>query len=267
MGEDIERTDRFIESLGIQTHVCELIPPSLDEEALSVVALHGYGETLESLLPVATGVVANTRRRFILLDLPGMGTTDPPPDGGFSLQDLARWIEDALGILEIQKADVFGFSFGALLWIKYLFDHPDFASKAILLSAGGIHVGVGDFPDKASYDAFFETQKQSSQKVFGGTDGDPLAGIPNLGLRATMRKLFGQSLFGESDFKRMAARALILYGEEDRLVSPLSANVLQRGWTGSQVHVLPGVGHPIPAKRPDEVIRLSSAFLNEKALS
>jgi pimeloyl-ACP methyl ester carboxylesterase len=58
---------------------------------------------------------------------------------------------------------------------------------------------------------------------------------------------------------RIKAPTLIVWGEEDRFISPLYAEIFHQKIAGSQVIKIPNVGHAIGAELPEPY---ASAVLN-----
>jgi pimeloyl-ACP methyl ester carboxylesterase len=78
--------------------------------------------------------------------------------------------------------------------------------------------------------------------------------IPDKGLRRRLR--------------RIKARTLIIFGEEDALMPAAYAEQFSAGIPDARDVVLAGAGHMVPVERCDEVIRLIGDFLgNDEALA
>lgn len=97
----------------------------------AVVLIHGWGFGNRSHLVPQFEHLA-TKRRVILLDLPGQGGSDPIPPG-FGFVDCASAIGRVLDAAGIRKAVVCGHSFGGLLAVEVAAAYPDRITGAILL--------------------------------------------------------------------------------------------------------------------------------------
>src|SRR5579859_79981 len=97
----------------------------------AVVLLHGWGFGNRShLLPQFEHLAS--KRRVVLLDLPGQGGSDPAPPG-FGFPDCAAAIEGVLDATGIEKAVVCGHSFGGLLAVEVAAAYPHRVAGAVLL--------------------------------------------------------------------------------------------------------------------------------------
>ncbi len=105
-----------------------------------VVFIHGAG-------PGASGF-SNFKRNFpwfadhgfraIVPDLPGYGLSSKPEDVAYTLDFFVETIHSFLHAIGIQRCVPLGNSLGGAIAIKYTLDHPQSASKLILMAPGGL---------------------------------------------------------------------------------------------------------------------------------
>src|SRR6202045_4871127 len=112
-----------------------------DEGAGEVVLLiHGMGGSSSSwraLVPILA-----KKYRVIAPDLLGHGQSDKPR-GDYSLGAFAVWLRDLLDELGVTQATVVGHSPGGGGAVPFVFQHPDYCRRLVLISSGGLGPDVG----------------------------------------------------------------------------------------------------------------------------
>jgi pimeloyl-ACP methyl ester carboxylesterase len=104
-----------------------------------VVLLHGGGGSwthwARNILPLA-----DSGRRVLAVDLPGMGQSGLPP-GGTDADALVEPLAAGLqALLDGERADVAGFSFGGMTAGLLLAAHPELAARLVLVGAPAMGV-------------------------------------------------------------------------------------------------------------------------------
>lgn len=102
----------------------------------SVMMLHGWGANSELVWPLADGL-AKQGLRVIVPDLPGFGDT-PPPTEAWTVHDYAALVLAMMDALNIERAHLFGHSFGGRLSIVLGAKHPARVDKVVLCDAAGV---------------------------------------------------------------------------------------------------------------------------------
>lgn len=87
-----------------------------NKELSSIVYLHGWGQNIEMMEPIAKPF--KNKHRIIIIDLPGFGSSDEP-DEVWSLEDYADMVHELLKSLGIKKTSMIGHSFGGKIAIVY----------------------------------------------------------------------------------------------------------------------------------------------------
>jgi pimeloyl-ACP methyl ester carboxylesterase len=185
---------------------------------------------------------------------------------------LAAWLE-AVGI---ERPHVLGLSWGSALALELYRRHPDVPASLVLASAYAGWAGslsaevVAERLERA--DA--ELERPSEEWAAGYIPGLLTEAAP-AGLVAEIEAMIGDlhpagtrtmlHAMAEADLRDVLPRidvpTLLLYGELDTR-SPLGiAEELHAGIPGSQLVVLPGVGHLANAERPDEFNEAVRGFL------
>lgn len=100
------------------------------QDGESIVYLHGWGQNIEMLEPIANPFKES--HRLIILDLPGFGASEEPKSA-WTLEDYADMIHSLLESLNIKKPNLIGHSFGGKVSIVYALKYE--VNKMILLAS------------------------------------------------------------------------------------------------------------------------------------
>ena len=96
----------------------------------AIVYLHGWGQNIEMMEPIANPFVKT--HRLIILDLPGFGKSEEPKTE-WSLEDYVEMIHSLLDSLNIKNPSLVGHSFGGKLSIIYASKYD--VDKLVLLAS------------------------------------------------------------------------------------------------------------------------------------
>ena len=129
----------------------------------AIVYLHGWGQNIEMMEPIAKPFVKTNR--LIIIDLPGFGLSNEPMSV-WSLDDYVEMIHSLLEELEVESPNMVGHSFGGKLGIIYASKYE--VKRLVLLAS----------PYKASKQELSGKQKMLKK----------LKKVPGLNLIAEMMK-------------------------------------------------------------------------------
>ena len=87
-----------------------------NKEGTPIVYLHGWGQNIEMMEPIAKPF--SKTHRLVIIDLPGFGESDEP-DYAWSLEDYVEMIHSLLQEIKIEKPNIIGHSFGCKLTLIY----------------------------------------------------------------------------------------------------------------------------------------------------
>lgn len=87
-----------------------------DKNKTPIVYLHGWGQNIEMMEPIANPF--QKTNRLIIIDLPGFGAS-VEPDYAWTLEDYADMIHSLLESLNIKNPNLIGHSFGGKISIIY----------------------------------------------------------------------------------------------------------------------------------------------------
>ncbi|PZU08701.1 alpha/beta hydrolase [Sphingomonas sp.] len=98
----------------------------------AVVLLHGYGETGDMWAPLAADLMRD--HLVIVLDLRGTGLSGRPA-GGYDKKTQGQDIVGVLDALNVARADVVAHDIGNMVAFAFVFEHPDRATRLVLMDA------------------------------------------------------------------------------------------------------------------------------------
>lgn len=217
------------------------------------------------------------RHRVLLYDLRGHGeTTAGKPDG--SLHQLGEDLVGLLDALDVDRADVAGFSLGGTIAMRAAIDHPERIGRLVLVATSS-RVGrtaAGWYRERR---AMVEHQDSWLRETLDRETADVYAQAPNeleegLLIRrqstadprgygnacAAMAALFEAPL--DPELAGIKAPTLVVASDLDQHCPPKAAEIIHAGIRGSRIEILQGAGHAIPVERPAELASSMNRFLS-----
>lgn len=246
---------------GLRTRVVSVGPPS--PQALPVVVLHGWGASLDAIVPIVNGLSATLA--VLALDLPGFGQAEPPPRA-WSVDDYAEHVLRLCDAHGHARFSVVGHSNGARIAIALASSHPERVGRMVLTGAAGIKPRR-----KPSY--YGKVAVAKAGRVVG-----TLGGAPGRRLQERMRRrVASQDWLDASEAMRGTLRAVLAEDLSPRLASIEASTVLVWGeddadtplWMGERMErAIPDAaliklkgGHYVYAERAAEFNRIAEHFL------
>jgi len=248
----------------------------------AVVLVHGFASSLYTWKDVIPALSAG--HDVVALDLPGFGESDQPPD--LSFEDFPRAVLGLMDHLGIEKAALVGNSLGGATAAMVAADRPERVDALALIDAAGFNLGPAERPRMVSlamsragslfarlpgkrlvveaslrqvfHDASHITPERLSEYLAAANRPGTFPAIRSLGASPGDRPaVVAQSL------PRIAARTLVLWGDDDRWIPIAHADRFVAAIPGARKVVIPACGHVPQEEKPEEVARLLLAFLAE----
>ncbi|MFD1825916.1 MULTISPECIES: alpha/beta fold hydrolase [Mumia] len=211
----------------------------------------------------------------ILWDAPGAGRSSDPPEW-FRITDYADCLAAFLRVLGIERAHLGGISFGAILELSAFQRHPGIVRSLVM--AGGYAGWTGSLPAEeveARLRTCLELAERSPEDFADAMTGSMFSrsAPPDAVAEFTASvRAFSPDGFramslasAEADLRDVLPRVdvptLLLHGEQDVRAPRAVADALHAGIPGSQLVVLPGVGHVSMVEAPDAVTHEIRRFL------
>ena len=239
-----------------------------DGRGAPLLILHGGGSTIQSTFGRALPLLARTRR-VIGRDEQAHGRTNDrgtPERFETSADDVAA----LLTYLNIEKADLFGFSNGAGVAMQVAIRHPDKVRKLVfasfMINREGAHPALWEMINKGTFADMPQPLKDEFLKV----NPDPRA-LELMYERDTERMRSWQG-FDRNSVAKLRCPTLIVCGDRD-VVKPEHAVELSHIIPHARLMIVPGnhggyLGDaltPTPGDEPLSVCELVTEFLNETA--
>ena len=193
---------------------------------------------------------------------------------GVTIRDMAGDQAAALKRLGLNKVCLAGVSQGGMIAQCLAEDYPDLVERLVIaVSSPGademIRENVEKWADLAGQGRHRDLMINTAEKSYSPARLKSYRKIyPLLGLvgkpRSYERFLANAqailSFDGVRDLSRIECPALILGGEEDRIVGPEASRLMHERIPGSQLHMYPGLGHAAYEEAPDFNQRIFDFF-------
>lgn len=101
-----------------------------------VLVLHGWGASIEAVMPIVTGLAPVAT--VYALDLPGAGETDPPREQPWGVEDYQAFLASFMDALGVERASIVGHSNGGRIAIRMAATEPQRVRRLILVDSAGI---------------------------------------------------------------------------------------------------------------------------------
>jgi len=226
--------------------------------------------------------------RLLYVDERGQGRSDRVDPETLSLEVFARDVDLLAEALGIQRFALLGHSFGAIIATKHATELG--TAAAYVISGGGdssdallddVHASLeamGEAGDaiEASWEQEKTVTTEDELKELLRTQmpfhfaGDPPPGYGDdtVGTPDVLRH-FANIGYGDFDYtpvlSRVSSPTLVIVGARDRTTTPRAARALHEGIAGSELVVLPGVGHMSFVETPEPYIEAVRTFLRKAA--
>ncbi len=218
-----------------------------------------------------------------LRELAGSFTVFAPSHPGFGasarparlnrVDDLGYFYLDLMDLLSLDRPLVVGTSFGGWVAAETLTKEPARASRIVLASPLGLP--TADRREQYVADIFMLSRQALGARMqrgalLPGSDMAALTKMPEDRIRRLMRNDEAASLYGWTPYMsnpklpdrlhRIAAPALVLWGEEDAIVSSAYREAWRAALPQAEVESIAGAGHRLHADQPAAFASRLAAF-------
>ena len=234
-----------------------------ETEAPPVLVLHGWGASLDAVMPIVNGLAPTLR--VVGLDFPGFGVSEPPPRG-WAVDDYADFVLELCRAHGLERFSIVGHSFGARIGIAIASRHPELVARIVFTGAAGLKPRR-----KAGY--YGRVAVAKAGRVAGAVGGRPgrelqdrmrrrVASQDWLDASESMRDTF-RLVVAEDLGPRLAAieaSTLLVWGDSDEDTPLWMAERMEAEIPDAALVVLAG-GHYAYAERAGEFNRIAEHFL------
>lgn len=251
-----------------------------------ILLLHGMAGSSQTWRSVIRPL--SRHYRVVAPDLLGHGHS-AKPRSDYSLGAFAVSLRDLLDEIGVARATVVGHSLGGGVAMQFVYQHPDYAERLILIGSGGLGPDVGwtlrllsapgaelIMPIIAPPPVLSVGEKVRSFCTKMGVESPRGAEIWNAYSSFSdpeTRQAFLRTLRSVVDYRGQAVSALnrlhvkadlptmAIWGDEDAIIPVQHAYAVQQTRPDVRLEVLSGVGHFPQVERPMEVVDLIEDFI------
>ena len=244
----------------------------VEGEGPALTLIHGMASGLESWDEVAR--LLRNRFRVIRLDLRGHGRSQFDP-GPYSIEGFADDLCALLGVLEVPKSHIAGFSLGGLIAQALAINHPECVDRLVIVSAVAnkspeVLARLKKRADDIDRDGRSTAMDAALERWF---TPEFRAAHPDLVERrverylATDAQVFAAAYrtFVEGDLgdqlHRITVPTLVMTGEHDPGSSAEMARFMHGEIKGSQLHIVPRLRHNLLLEGGAQVAEKIDEFL------
>jgi len=240
---------------------------------LPLVGIHGFGGDKETWLFMAA--LTARARGMVGIDLPGHGRSDDVPEARASIRHHAEAVLRTLDHLGHDRAIICGNSMGGGVALRLAASWPDRVAGIVLVASVGRDVHAGGALAWADGDNPLIPRADDIERFMALTlERPPPVGravirhvVTQRVRRAdALRRLFRGFVLasGEagvpSDVTQIDCPALVIHGEQDRIIDKRTSEDLTRALPRAELVVMRGVGHVPQLEAPRATTKLIEGF-------
>jgi pimeloyl-ACP methyl ester carboxylesterase len=253
------------------------------EALLLVHGMAGSSQTWRAIFPLLA-----KKYRVIAPDLLGHGLSSKPRSD-YSLGAFAVGLRDLLDELQVESATVVGHSLGGGIAMQFVYQHPDYCRRLVLISSGGLGPEVGLILRLLAAPGAELIMPLIAPSPVLRAGNSVRSWLSSLGLRSPRgaeiwssyssfsdrqtRDAFLRTLRSVVDYRgqsvsalnRLNVRddlpALAIWGEQDAIIPVDHAYAALEARPDCRLEVLPDVGHFAQVEAPTQVAELIDDFI------
>jgi abhydrolase domain-containing protein 6 len=270
-----ERRAADLRAHEVDTPVGEIAYLERDGRGTPIVLLHGFGASKDHWTRFVSHLPDSMR--ILAPDLPGHGASAFDSTRTYDVATLAAGVTAILDAVGVEQVHLAGNSLGGLVATRIALDHPERVASLFLLDPAGVQP-LGQSPFRASLaegeNPLIPTRASDYDRLIALAFNDP----PDLPWpagqvlareyaerapknRQIWRDINDPPLIVTDELPRLAMPVFLLFGADDRIIDPSSAEVWAERVPDIRVVLLPGVGHAPMLEVPRTTARYYRDFL------
>jgi pimeloyl-ACP methyl ester carboxylesterase len=273
---------KFLPFMGMQVHYRDEGNPN---DPTPLILIHGTSSSLNTWDSVVKIILStpHNKKRIIRFDLPAFGLTGPNPENNYATPYYTVFVDSFLKELNVNKCIIAGNSLGGGIAWQYAVAHPEKVNKVILLDASGypqknekgsLGFKIASLPIINNLLLFITPKslvKKSLETVFYDKSFVTEATITRYhelllsagNRRATLSLFKSRKPLNANEIKSIQQPTLIIWGEQDQLISVDNAYLFKQDIKNSQLFILPNVGHIPMEESYLKVANAIQSFINQ----
>lgn len=276
---------RFLRLAGLEVFV---VDTGATSDTVPLVVLHGFPTSSHDFHRVLPQLADN--RRVVLLDFPGFGLSEKPPEYSYSLHEQADLVQLLVRKLGLRRAHLLAHDMGTSIACELLARRErgllDLELRSVVLMNGSVHIELAQLTPsqrilRTPLGKLFV--RLSSKRVFRAqmqrivtvplSDEDIDAMWAQLDYRDGVSRLPSSISYVQERHRfwhrwippltRLDLPAMVLWGIDDPVAVIAIAHKLASEIPGSRLVRLDGVGHYPTLEAPERVATLVNEFVSE----
>lgn len=221
----------------------------------AIVYLHGWGQNIEMMEPIAKPFYDTNR--IIIIDLPGFGSSDKP-NFAWELNEYVEMIYSLLKSLQIKEPNIIGHSFGGKLAILYA---SLYETKRVVLLASPYKVKYKKQPLKVRI--YKIVKKTPGLKWLANMMKNKIGSTDYKNANPIMREILVKHVNTDltENAKRIKSPTLIIWGTKDEAAEVQNAYELEKLIQDSGVVIYENCTHYAYLERLNQTIRVLKSFI------
>lgn len=229
-----------------------------------LVLVHGFSDQSLSWFLADSELLRGFR--FVAVDLPGHGRSEPWRGEKLSIHDMAEELDKVVAALGIGRFALMGHSMGGMVAQQYCLEHPNAISCLFLCSTAT----KGGLLSETTFN--LEETKEAIRKdgIVTAMSMDPYAAFAPGYESPLVRKALDLELgtdgetavkcldaikdweLGQAKAREYKGPTVIICGDKDKITPSIFALELARTYAHSTVEIVPGAGHMVFVEKPQE---------------
>ncbi|MBM3257746.1 MAG: alpha/beta hydrolase [Candidatus Nealsonbacteria bacterium] len=236
----------------------------------AILLLHGWGGSSSSWVKIQE-ILGKKGYQVIVPDFPGFGKSADPFDP-WGVKEYVEFVFQFVKELKLNSFFLLGHSFGGRIAIKFSALYPEKVLRLVLVDSAGVEREKNlSLKQKIMLTwsrrlGYFIVTMPVLKKLYPlfrriayilvGTRDYYLIKSPVM--KETFKKIIEEDL---TDYLPMIkVKTLIIWGEKDRLTPISIAHLLKEKITGSELEVMPGIGHNPHLQSPKQLSEIILKF-------
>jgi pimeloyl-ACP methyl ester carboxylesterase len=248
-----------------------------------ILLVHGFG-TCAFLWREVGPELASANRTAFAVDLFGYGESDRPFDAQFGIAAQSDYLDHALTALRLSKATIVGVDLGGAVAMHLAYSRPERVERLVLVNPIAFdEVPADDIKTLQRNTARFAIRvsrgllgaaplvRELLERSVAGPDKmpdrlvarymAPYVGQEGLNHLLTLaRAVDGEDML-DIELGQLDCPTLIVWGDQDRFLSPKMADRLADTIPGSRLVRLPGTGRLVPEEAPETLANMILEFV------